>query len=195
MNPNQQFQANAQRMREQQHRMEEGHYWATQQEKLRKDREGSSQQEHLRDKFRRLEGEASRLRQEFDAGRLSEEELKEHLGDLTVRDYLGAWWMIDWRTGRWFRRINTTWAEADPYQPLAPGLSGVTATPRAQPHRFSAVLVLLFGLPVAVAAGFGTWSATNADHSGPAFQIGAIAVGAVGVLLTLRSVRRRWRGY
>ena len=64
--------------------------------------------------FAEVEREVAKLRQELAAGRLTEEQFKARLRELMVLDEHGAWWMVGYETGEWYRHDGTDWVRADP---------------------------------------------------------------------------------
>lgn len=71
-------------------------------------------------RFNVAEKEYARLRREFEAGRLSIEELQNALQQLAVQDAGGRYWMLGANTGRWYFYDGTRWIESDPNPPIAP---------------------------------------------------------------------------
>lgn len=62
------------------------------------------------------------LKQQFDAGDLSEEEFDDALRALMIQDELGRWWAKARDSGQWnfYDAVTQTWAPAAPPQPAAP---------------------------------------------------------------------------
>lgn len=64
--------------------------------------------------FSQVEAEYERLRGQFEAGTLTEEEFKSQLHDLMFQDEQEQWWIIGYETGQWYRHDGTNWVRADP---------------------------------------------------------------------------------
>lgn len=62
------------------------------------------------------------LKQQFDAGDLTEEEFDDALRALMVQDELGRWWAKARDSGQWnyYDAVTQTWKPAAPPQPTAP---------------------------------------------------------------------------
>lgn len=64
--------------------------------------------------FNQVEAEYDRLKGQFEAGTLTEEQFKSQLQDLMLQDDAGEWWVIGYETGQWYRHDGTGWVRADP---------------------------------------------------------------------------------
>jgi len=64
--------------------------------------------------FKQAEEEFRQLKARFEAGELTEPEIKAQLQDLMVQDGQGSWWIIGFETERWYRHDGTSWVQADP---------------------------------------------------------------------------------
>jgi hypothetical protein len=64
--------------------------------------------------FSQVEAEYARLKGQFEAGNLTEEQFKSQLHDLMLQDEGGEWWIIGYETGQWYRHDGTDWVRADP---------------------------------------------------------------------------------
>jgi hypothetical protein len=74
--------------------------------------------------FRQAEQRLKQLKTQFEAGTLTETDLKAKLEDLMIRDEQGHWWMIGYETGRWYRHDGTNWEQSDlPGSPLQKSIS------------------------------------------------------------------------
>lgn len=170
--------------------------------------------------FAQVEKEVAQLRQELDADRLTEEQFKTRLRELMVEDEDGNWWMVGYETGEWYRHDSADWVRADPPGRLAPE---PTPTPTAPPvhapskptpqpdvpakprqHRSLGTIVFLLGLGISIAVGWLAAAATQSilcnhlsvDYDSTnaiAFAIWG-AVGLGGLILTIKTARKLWRG-
>lgn len=66
--------------------------------------------------FVEAEKEFAKLKDRFEAGTLSEADLKARLQDLMVQDAQGRWWVIGYETGRWYVRVGEEWIQRRPPQ-------------------------------------------------------------------------------
>ena len=84
--------------------------------------------------FSQVEAEYARLKGQFEAGSLTEEQFKSQLHDLMLQDEAGEWWVIGYETGQWYRHDGTDWVRADP-----PGrvLHDITSPPDTRPESIS----------------------------------------------------------
>ncbi len=64
--------------------------------------------------FAEVEERYRALRQRFDAGALSEADLKARLEDLMIEDAQGHWWIIGYETGQWYVREGEQWVPGAP---------------------------------------------------------------------------------
>jgi len=169
------------------------------------------------ERFARAEQEASRLRQELAAGRISGEQLRARLQELMIQDERGVWWAVGQHSGEWYRNQGGQWVRDVP-PPLAAARAGVppmaeSRAPlpvrpaplypagRRQPHRAAALMVSLICLLVlpflAYSCGRSLFASTW--HSNP--ELGNtysillfLLAGIVGVVITFRVAGRWWRG-
>jgi hypothetical protein len=70
--------------------------------------------------FERVEKEAQALAARFEAGDLTEDDLKARLKELMIQDGRGRWWMIGYETGRWYVHTEEGWSESEPPLAAAP---------------------------------------------------------------------------
>jgi hypothetical protein len=172
--------------------------------------------------FAQVEARVAKLRQDLAAGRLTEEECKAQMRELMVEDGDGNWWMVGYETGEWYRHDGTDWARADPPgrtvpqptpQPVAPParVSYSSASQSVEqtslplkPQRGKGIMVLLLGLVISIALGYGlaflTYTILHEGlGTGPAlanrfaFTCWGI-VGLGGLILSIRAARKFWRG-
>lgn len=68
--------------------------------------------------FSQVEAEFRRLRGQFEAGTLTEDEFKAQLQELMIQDKQGRWWMLGYETERWYYHDGQAWVQAEP-PPLA----------------------------------------------------------------------------
>jgi outer membrane protein assembly factor BamB len=77
----------------------------------------------------RVEAEFRRLKGQFEAGALTEDEFKARLADLMIQDEKGRWWMIGYETGKWYYHDGEKWVRGEPPQiaepPAAPIRRGI----------------------------------------------------------------------
>lgn len=64
--------------------------------------------------FSQVEAEYAELKEQYEAGRITEEQFKSQLQDLMLQDETGDWWVIGYETGQWYRHDGTDWVRADP---------------------------------------------------------------------------------
>jgi len=199
-NPQQRFQQQVQQQQHDNwHRMQQ-FKWAKDQENLRLRQQQQVEEAELRNRFRRVEGDAAWLRSEFEKRRLSEVDLKVRLRNLMVQDGSGVWWMVHSRTGQWFRSDDGSWSQDDPYRYLPIHSTGTRSVPA--PHRVRAVVILVVSLAVTFALGFFAanvvYEATRGHPLAPPVAstlatIVACTVWILGLIRSLISARRRWR--
>ncbi len=194
MNTNNFQQQIQQQMQDQQRRMQMA-AWAKQQEEAKRAHHQQVAEDEWRNRLRRVELEATRLRAEREAGHLDDKVFKTRLHDLMVQDGSGAWWMIDSRTSQWFRNSGADWYPSDPTRVAATTFRPEIAV---SPHRLRAIAVLVFGLvatgALAFFAGHVVFESTHPHQVAPA-NVAAGSVSLLGLIFTWRSARRRWRGY
>jgi hypothetical protein len=69
--------------------------------------------------FQQAENRLKQLKTQFEAGTLTEADLKTKLENLMIRDEQGHWWMIGYETERWYRHDGTNWVQTNlPGSPL-----------------------------------------------------------------------------
>ena len=101
--------------------------------------------------FSQVEAEFQRLKGQFEAGTLTEEEFKAQLEELMIQDEEGKWWIIGYETGQWYYHDGDKWVQSKPPElgPTAP------PTPVAEQRRvlelFREEGFLLHFLPTVVA--------------------------------------------
>lgn len=66
--------------------------------------------------FREADRQYEDLRQQYQAGTITAEELDERLRELAVLDDQNRWWAKSRDTGQWSYHDGTAWIAADPYQ-------------------------------------------------------------------------------
>ena len=64
--------------------------------------------------FRDLHSRYEELREQFDAGEINEEEFKEELESLQLKDEQGRYWTIGAQTGKWYFYDGRRWVEETP---------------------------------------------------------------------------------
>ena len=60
------------------------------------------------------------LKQQYDAGKLTEEQLEEQVGNLLLQDEHGHWWQIGVESGDWYMHDGQNWHKAKPPAPPVP---------------------------------------------------------------------------
>ncbi len=80
--------------------------------------------------FQQAEAEYRRLKAQFDAGQLSEEELRSRVTQFMVEDDQGRWWSIGYETGQWYYHDGENWTPGTP-----PATAAAPAEPRPGPNR------------------------------------------------------------
>ncbi|HPW17088.1 MAG TPA: hypothetical protein PLP83_01765 [Candidatus Aminicenantes bacterium] len=68
----------------------------------------------MTDPYREAEATLGRLREEFQAGRISQQEFSDSLRRLRIKDDDGRFWAIGSQSGRWYVHEGGRWAEARP---------------------------------------------------------------------------------
>src|SRR5512136_3027163 len=92
-------------------RQEMGHWYQKQQEKEKLETPSG---ESITDKSVQVKAEATRLREDMIAGRLTKDQFKAKLRDLMFMDKDGTWWMLGAETLEWYSSRGTDWVRADP---------------------------------------------------------------------------------
>jgi LysM repeat protein len=64
--------------------------------------------------FQDLQRRYDELREQFDAGKISEEEFRDELGGLQLKDEQGRYWTIGARSGKWYHFDGRSWVEETP---------------------------------------------------------------------------------
>jgi len=64
--------------------------------------------------FNQVETEYAQLKEQYQAGSITEQHFKSQLQDLMLQDEAGDWWVIGYETGQWYRHDGTDWVRADP---------------------------------------------------------------------------------
>jgi TolB protein len=81
--------------------------------------------------FQQVEAEYRKLKAQFDAGQLSEEELRSRVTQFVVEDDLGRWWSIGYETGQWYYHDGENWTPGTPPASAAPITSQASPAPLA----------------------------------------------------------------
>lgn len=76
--------------------------------------------------FQQAQSEYRKLKADYDAGRLSEEALRDQVAKLLVEDAQGRWWSIGYETGQWYVHDGVSWVEGVP-----PGPKTAASEPQA----------------------------------------------------------------
>jgi len=63
--------------------------------------------------FSKVEAEFKKLKGQFEAGALTEAEIKARLADLMIQDEQGRWWMIGYETGQWYYHDGEKWVRGE----------------------------------------------------------------------------------
>ena len=193
----QQQQENMRRQQEEiRERQQMGNWYQQQQEKEKLE---MISRESITGKFAQIKAEATKLREDMIAGRLTKDQFKAKLRDLMFTDKDGTWWMLGAETLEWYSSRGTDWVRADPpgYTEFKTGLpdskQGLTVSPR-HPPRILTIFVLLVCLAATVVAGFGIGFITEGlSNSGSLSTAMAILVWLVGLVLSIIISRRIWR--
>ena len=177
-------------------RQQMGNWYQQQQEKEKLE---MISRESITGKFAQIKAEATKLREDMIAGRLTKDQFKAKLRDLMFMDKNGTWWMLGAETLEWYSSRGTDWVRADPpgYTEFKTGLpdskQGLTVNARHQ-QRIPAIVVLLVCLAATAVAGFGIGFITEGlSNSGSLSTAMAILVGWVGLVLSIIISRRIWR--
>jgi formylglycine-generating enzyme required for sulfatase activity/SH3-like domain-containing protein len=64
--------------------------------------------------FAQVEAEFQKLKGQYEAGALTEAELRAELEKLMLQDEQGCWWMIGYETGQWYYHDGTAWVRREP---------------------------------------------------------------------------------
>lgn len=168
--------------------------------------------------FAQVEQQISKLRQELETGRLTEEECKAQMRELMVEDEQGNWWMVGYETGEWYRHDGDDWGRADPPGYIAPEQTppsvapptpvpsrpvskpvtqaAVPAKPKSRPLKGIVVFVLTEAVIVAVGFGIGLVVAAlfYDGMDNPFSWICWIGASLGGLVISYRSARKAWRG-
>ncbi len=179
-----------------QKRQEMGHWYQQQQGKKQPE---TISRESIAGKFAQVKAQATRLREDMIAGRLTKDQFKAKLRDLMFRDESGTWWTLGAETLEGYSSRGTDWVRADPpgYTEFKAGLAdskqAPTVSPR-HPRRMLAIIILLVCLAATVGAGFGvgfiTYSLSNSNSLTLAVTV---LVWVIGLVLTIIISRKMWR--
>jgi len=80
--------------------------------------------------FQQVEAEYRKLKAQYDAGQLSEDELRHRVTQFTVEDDQGRWWSIGYETGQWYYHDGESWTPGTP-----PASTPTPIVPPAEPIR------------------------------------------------------------
>lgn len=80
--------------------------------------------------FQQAEAEYRKLKAQYDAGQLSEDELRNRVTQFMVEDNQGRWWTIGYETGQWYYHDGESWTPGTP-----PASAAVPIIPQAEPVR------------------------------------------------------------
>lgn len=64
--------------------------------------------------FTAVETQFKELKRQFEAGTLTEEDLKSQLQALMIQDEEGKWWMIGYESGQWHYHDGEQWVQSEP---------------------------------------------------------------------------------
>jgi len=64
--------------------------------------------------FAEAEREFTRLKDQFESGKLTEADLKAQMQDLMVQDAKSQWWVIGYESGQWYVHVGEEWVQRDP---------------------------------------------------------------------------------
>lgn len=64
--------------------------------------------------FTAVETQFKELKRQFEAGTLTEEDLKSQLQALMIQDEEGKWWMIGYESGQWHYHDGEKWVQSEP---------------------------------------------------------------------------------
>ena len=78
--------------------------------------------------FQLVEVEYRKLKALYDAGQLSEDELRNRVTEFMVEDDQGRWWSIGYETGQWYYHDGENWTPGTP-----PASSQTPVVPQAEP--------------------------------------------------------------
>ncbi len=92
-------------------------------------------QQELADKFRNTEIEVRALRQTYNNGQITRDQLQEQLKRLMVLDESSTWWMLGAETDKWYRFENNQWVIAEPPYLAAARTPTPTATQDIDPSQ------------------------------------------------------------
>ena len=150
-------------------------------------------------KFAQVKAEATRLKEEVVAGRLTNDQFKAKLRELMFTDKDGVWWMLGAETLEWYSSRGTDWARADPPADteLKVGLpdskQSLAGGARHAP-RIVAIIVLLASLAATVFAGLAAGFLTERlSGNGVLSTVVAVLVWSAGVALSIIITRKMWR--
>jgi hypothetical protein len=191
------------------------HEWMKKQEEDKHPREEVTSQEgkggepgggyfQADERFKQVEAEVARLKDQLAAGRLSEEEFNEQLKNLMVEDDNGDWWMVGASTGGWYRFDGQSWVQSNPPGSWVQGggspipstkSSKVISHPKG--HPFGACMLFVFLVVLVIAAGFaaGAFAANVLGMQGDKPFIPAGIVWGAGLYFAIKRALRTWRGY
>ena len=154
-------------------------------------------------RFKQVEAEVARLKQQLAAGRLSEEKFNEQLKNLMVEDDNGDWWMVGASSGGWYRFDGQSWLQSTPPGSWVQGVStpvdsklSFKESSRPRGHPFRACLMFIVLVVLVIAAGFvAGWFTSNVlGITGVVPYIPAGIVWGAGLYLAFKRTLRTWRG-
>jgi len=75
--------------------------------------------------FPQVEAEFQRLKGQFEAGAITEDEFKAQLEELMIEDEEGKWWIIGYETGNWYYHDGEEWVRGEPPRVARPPMPGI----------------------------------------------------------------------
>ncbi|MGD8603100.1 MAG: hypothetical protein PVF49_00875 [Anaerolineales bacterium] len=189
---------------QQQQRMAQGAAWMEQQKRQQQmaAQSGANSQKDVDQRFSRVEQEAALLRQQFAAGKLSEEALVNKLSELMVQDAGGTWWMVGTESGRWYRYDGKNWVPGLPPGRGAARFSPAAGVPTKEGSKIKAFFTFIIGIMFTTImffmVGGGSYDIIrdiDYDLAEPVSYLIAAVVGLIGLIMTWRSTRKAARGY
>ncbi|HLA42600.1 MAG TPA: transglycosylase domain-containing protein, partial [Aggregatilineales bacterium] len=69
------------------------------------------------DPFAKVENQVTALRQQYESGQITHDQLQSKLRELMILDDAGRWWMLGLESNRWYRFDGRDWIADDPPRP------------------------------------------------------------------------------
>lgn len=189
-----------QQQQEQQQRMQQAG-WMEQQRRQQQmaQQTGKQVRQYIDQRLSQVVQQAAILREQFAAGKLSQETLEKKLRDMMVQDADGTWWMVGTESSRWYRYDGKNWVPGTPPS-CGPGRippSGNAFQPQSSGggSKIKAFFVFIVGLLISIWLFFlAVWAANYMRVGSGEIIIGGLA-GLAGLIISWSKARKVARGH